>query len=105
MSLLAVDAIDDIERQITTLQQQAEAARAALDDPHVPACWRKRQTPGGWYAYLQIPPAQGELFRRDGWEPLFRRQRAMEESRARLLARQHRGVALVRAVEVEHGIH
>ena len=94
----------DLERQINTLQQQAQAARTALDNPHVPACWRKRQT-AGWYAYLQLTPTQGELFRRDGWEPLYRRQRAMGETRARLLARQHRGVALVRAVEGEHGIH
>lgn len=95
----------DLERQITALQQQAETIRTVMDDPNVPAVWRKMEKGTNWHRYLQLTPAQGELFRRDGWEPLYRRQRAMEESRARLLARQHRGVALVRAVEGEHGIH
>ena len=96
--------LQDIEQQIQALQQQAESLR--LDDHNQPAAWRKRQGAGGWYAYLELPPKQHDLFRRDGWEALYRRrQQAMAESKARALARQHRGVALVRAVEAEHGIH
>ena len=95
--------LQDIEQQIQALQQQAESLR--LDDRTQPAAWRKRQAAGGWYAYLELPPAQHELFRRDGWEPLYRRQKAMAECKARALARVHRGVALVRATEAEHGIH
>jgi len=58
-----------------------------------------------WYRYLQLTPAQGELFKQDGWEPLYRRQQRMAEVKARALARDHRGVALVRATEQHHGIH
>lgn len=95
--------LDDIQQQIAALQQQAESLR--LDDRTQPATWRKRQAGERWYRYLELPPAQQELFRRDGWEPLYRRQQAMAEAKARALARAHRGVSLVRAVEAEHGIH
>ena len=95
--------LQDIEQQIQALQQQAESLR--LDDPNQPAAWRKLQAGEKWYRYLDLPPQQHELFRRDGWEPLYRRQRAMAECKARALARVHRGVALVRATEAEHGIH
>ncbi len=95
--------LEQIQQQIAELQQQAESLR--LDDHNQPAAWRKRQGAGGWYAYLELPPKQHELFKADGWEPLHKRQQAMAESKARALARQHRGVALVRATEAEHGIH
>ena len=95
--------LQDIEQQIQALQQQAESLR--LDDRTQPAAWRKLQAKEKWYRYLELPPAQHELFRRDGWEPLYRRQKAMAECKARALARAHRGVSLVRAVEAEHGIH
>ena len=94
-----------LEEQITALQQQAEAMRTTLEDPELPAAWRKLQNGANWYRYLQLTPKQGELFRQDGWEPLYRRQKAMAEAKARALARAHRGVGLVRAVEAEHGIH
>lgn len=95
--------LDDIQQQIAALQQQAESLR--LDDRTQPATWRKLQAGAKWYRYLELPPAQQELFRRDGWEPLYRRQKAMAECKARTLARSHRGVSLVRATEAEHGIH
>lgn len=95
--------LHDIQQQIAALQKQAESLR--LDDRTQPATWRKRQAGERWYRYLELPPAQHELFKRDGWEPLFRRQQAMAEAKARALARAHRGVALVRATEAEHGIH
>ena len=95
----------DLESQITALQQQAEAIRTTLDSTELPAAWRKLQKGGDWYRYLQLSPSQGELFKADGWEPLYRRQEAMAEARARLLARTYKGVALVRATESAHGIH
>lgn len=94
--------LSDLETQIQRLQQQAEALR---DETELPAAWRKRERGADWYRYLNLPPAQHELFRSDGWEPLYRRQRAMEEARARMLTRHHKGVALVRATEAHHGIH
>lgn len=97
--------LHDLELQIQRLQQQAEALRTTLDDPELPAAWRKMERGTNWYRYLQLTPTQGELFKQDGWEPLYRRQRAMAEAKARLLARTHRGVALVRATEAHHGIH
>ena len=97
--------LHELSSQIAALQQQAEMLRTSLDDPELPAAWRKLAKGGDWYRYLQLTPEQGELFRQDGWEPLYRRQRAMAETRARLLARNHKGVALVRATEAEHGIH
>jgi len=95
----------DLEQQITALQQQAEAMRTTLEDPELPAAWRKLQNGANWYRYLQLTPAQGELFKRDGWEPLYRRQRPMDSELARNLARNYRGVGLVREVERHHGIH
>ena len=94
-----------LEEQIQWLQQQAEAMRARLDDPELPAAWRKLASGADWYRYLQLQPQQHELFRADGWEPLYRRQQAMDGCKASALARAHRGVALVRAVEVHHGIN
>jgi hypothetical protein len=94
-----------IEHQIAELQRQAEDIRASLDAAEVPAVWRKLQQGSDWYRYLSLPPAQHELFKRDGWEPLYRRQQRMAEVKARALARAHRGVALVRATEAHHGIH
>lgn len=79
--------------------------RTSLDDPELPAAWRKLANGSDWYRYLQLQPHQHELFRSDGWEPLYRRQRAMEGIKARALARAHRGVALVRETERHHGIH
>lgn len=95
--------LQDIEQQIQALQQQAESLR--LDDHNQPAAWRKRMAGQGWYSYLELPPQQHDLFRRDGWEPLHKRQQAMADAKARALARDHRGVALVRAVEEHYGIH
>jgi hypothetical protein len=97
--------LNALESQIKTLQQRAEALRTTLDNSDMPAAWRKLEKGGDWYRYLQIPPHQHELFKSDGWEPLFRRQQAMAELKARALARAHRGVALVRATEEHHGIH
>ncbi len=94
--------LDDIQQQIQRLQQQAEELR---DDTELPAAWRKRERGAAWYKYLQLPPHQHQLFADDGWEPLYKRQRAMDEARARMLARQHKGVALVRATEAHHAIH
>ena len=96
--------LQDLEAQITALQQQAETIRTVMDDPNVPAVWRKMEKGTNWHRYLQLTPAQGELFRRDGWEPLYRRQRAMGSDQARTLARNHSGVSLVREVERFHGI-
>ena len=94
--------LNDLESQIQRLQQQAESLR---DDTEMPAAWRKKERGADWYRYLQLPAHQHELFLLDGWEPLYRRQQAMAEAQARALARAHRGVALVRATEAEHGIH
>ena len=95
--------LDDIQQQIQALQQQAESLR--LDDRTQPAAWRKLQAKEKWYRYLELPPAQHELFRRDGWEPLYRKQKAMDGCRARALARAYRGVSLIRETERHHGIH
>jgi hypothetical protein len=95
--------LEQIQQQIQALQQQAESLR--LDDHNQPAAWRKRMAGQGWYRYLELPAHQHELFRADGWEPLHKRQQAMDDAKARALAREHRGVALVRAVEAGHGIH
>jgi hypothetical protein len=54
---------------------------------------------------LELPPAQHELALIDGWEPLHLRQHRMDDHQARALARDHKGVALVRATEQHHGIH
>lgn len=97
--------LSHIEKEIQRLQQQAEALRTTTDDPELPAVWRKLEKGADWYKYLHLQPHQHELFRRDGWEPLYRRQKAMAEAKARALARAHRGVALVRATEAHHGIH
>lgn len=97
--------LSHIEEQIQALQQQAEAMRTRLDDPEIPAAWRKLANGADWYRYLQLQPHQHELFRQDGWEPLYRRQQAMDACKARALARAHRGVALVRETERHHGIH
>ena len=97
--------LHDLESQIQRLQQQAEALRTTLDDPELPAAWRKMERGTNWYRYLQLTPKQGELFRQDGWEPLYRKQKAMDGCKARALARAYRGVALVRATEAHHGIH
>lgn len=94
--------LQDIEQQIQALQQQAESLR--LDDPELPAAWRKRDR-AGWYKYLQLQPHQHEMFAQDGWVPLYHRQNAMAEAKASVLARSHNGVALVRATEAHHGIH
>ncbi len=97
--------LNTLEHQIAELQRQAEDIRASLDAAEVPAVWRKLEKGHDWYRYLSLPPAQHELFKRDGWEPLYRRQQRMAEVKARALARAHRGVALVRATEQHHGIH
>jgi hypothetical protein len=94
-----------IEHQIAELQRQAEALRTTTDDPRLPAAWRKLQAGADWYRFVQLTPAQGELFRQDGWEPLYLRQQRMPDHQARALARAHSGVALVRATEQRHGIH
>lgn len=96
--------LQDLEAQITALQQQAEVMRTTLEDHHQPAVWRKLEHSGRWFNYLQLTPAQGELFAQDGWEPLYRRQRAMAFDQARTLARNHSGASLVREVERFHGI-
>lgn len=94
-----------IEHQIAELQRQAEALRTTTDDPQLPAAWRKLVKGQGWYRYLELKPAQHELFQRDGWEPLHLRQQRMADVKARALARAHSGLALVRATEQHHGIH
>ncbi len=94
--------LEDIEQQIAALQQQADSLRP--DDPTQPAAWRKRDR-AGWYRYLQLQPHQQELFKADGWAPLYHRQRAMADAQARALARAHKGVELVRATEAHHAIH
>jgi hypothetical protein len=93
-----------LETQIAELQRKAEEMRA-VDDHEVPASWRKMERGQNWYRYLQLSPSQGELFKADGWEPLYQRQQRMAELKARALARDHKGVALVRATEQHHGIH
>jgi len=93
-----------LETQIAELQRKAEEMRA-VDDHEVPAAWRKMERGQNWYRYLQLSPSQGELFKADGWEPLYRRQQRMAELKARALVRDHKGVALVRATEQHHGIH
>jgi hypothetical protein len=93
-----------LETQIAELQRKAEELRT-MDDHEVPAAWRKMERGQNWYRYLQLSPSQGELFKADGWEPLYRRQQRMAELKARALARDHKGVALVRATEQHHGIH
>lgn len=97
--------LSHIEREIQRLQQQAEELRTTTDDPELPAAWRKLEKGADWYKYLRLQPHQHQLFKDDGWEPLYRRQKAMAEAKARALARAHRGVALVRATEAHHGIH
>ena len=97
--------LQDLEQQIQALQQQAEAMRTRLDDSEMPAAWRKLAKGADWYRYLQLPAHRHEMFKADGWEPLYRRPQAMDDDQARSLARAHRGVALVRAVERHHGIH
>ena len=94
-----------LESQIAELQRKAEAMRTTMDDPQLPAAWRKLERGQNWYRYLQLPAHQHELFKQDGWEPLYRRQQRMAELKARALARDHKGVALVRATEQHHGIH
>lgn len=94
-----------IEHQIQALQRQAEELRTTMDDPQLPAAWRKLDKGADWYRYLQLPPAQHELALLDGWEPLHRRQQRMPDLKARALARSHSGVSLVRATEAHHGIH
>ena len=96
--------LQDLEAQIMALQQQAEVMRTTLEDHNQPAVWRKLEHSGRWFNYLQLTPAQGELFAQDGWEPLYRRQRAMGSDQARTLARNHSGVSLVREVERFYGI-
>jgi hypothetical protein len=93
-----------LETQIAELQRKAEELRT-MDDHEVPAAWRKMERGQNWYRYLQLSPSQGELFKADGWEPLYQRQQRMAELKARALARDHKGVALVRATEQHHGIH
>jgi hypothetical protein len=97
--------ITTLESQIAELQRQAEALRTTTDDPRLPAAWRKLVKGQGWYRYLELPPAQHELALIDGWEPLHLRQHRMADHQARALARDHKGVALVRATEQHHGIH
>ena len=97
--------LHELESQIQRLQQQAEALRTTLDDPELPAAWRKMERGTNWYRYLQLTPKQGELFRQDGWEPLFRKQKAMDGCKGRALARAYRGVSLIRETERHHGIH
>jgi hypothetical protein len=94
-----------LETQIAELQRKAEEMRTTVNDPQLPAAWRKMERGNNWYRYLQLSPSQGELFKADGWEPLYRRQQRMAELKARALARDHKGVALVRATEQHHGIH
>jgi hypothetical protein len=96
--------LSSIQAQIDELQRKALELRTTMDDPELPAAWRKLQAGAKWYRFVQLTPAQGELFRQDGWEPLYRRQQRMAELKARALARAHRGVALVRATETHHGI-
>lgn len=93
-----------LESQIAELQRKADAMRT-MDDHELPAAWRKKERGHNWYRYLQLSPSQGELFKADGWEPLYQRQQRMAELKARALARDHKGVALVRATEQHHGIH
>lgn len=97
--------LHDLESQIQRLQQQAEAMRTTLEDHNQPAVWRKLEHAKRWYRYLELTPAQGELFRQDGWEALYRRQKPMDGDQARTMARNYRGVGLVREVERHHGIH
>jgi hypothetical protein len=97
--------ITTLESQIAELQRKAEALRTTTDDPRLPAAWRKLVKGHGWYRYLELPPAQHELALIDDWEPLHLRQHRMADHQARALARDHKGVALVRATEQHHGIH
>ena len=92
-----------LESQIAELQRKAEELRAT--EHELPAAWRKMERGHNWYRYLQLAPHQHELFKQDGWEPLYKRQQRMAEVKARALARDHKGVALVRATEQHHGIH
>lgn len=94
-----------VEAQISALQKKAEEMRTTVTDPSLPAVWRKLERDVHRFRYLQLTPKQGELFARDGWEPLYRRQQRMAELKAQALARAHKGVALVRATETHHGIH
>ena len=97
--------LSSIQAQIDELQRKAVELRTSMDDPELPAAWRKLEKGADWYRYLQLPPHQHHLFKADGWEPLYRRQQRMAELKARALARDHKGVALVRATEAHHGIH
>lgn len=36
-----------------------------------PVAWRRQEPGTTWFRYLQLTPAQGELFRQAGWQPLF----------------------------------
>lgn len=95
----------NLEDQIRALQEKAQELRTTTDDPELPAAWRKLQNGAKWFRYLELTPQQGELFRQDGWEPLYRKQKAMDGCKARALARAYRGVSLIRETERHHGIH
>lgn len=97
--------LENLERQIAQLQLQAETLRTTLEDASLqPVVWRRRQRNENWWRYVELPSQRVEVYRADGWEPLYRRQTPMTEAKARLLAREHRGVDLVRAAEAAHGI-
>lgn len=97
--------LNDIERQIAQLQLQAETLRTTQEDAALqPVVWRKRQRNENWWRYVELPIERVEAYRADGWEPLYRRQTPMTEAKARLLAREHRGVDLVRETEAAQGI-
>jgi hypothetical protein len=98
--------IQSIEAQIARLQRQAEALQQQEQAAQVdrgPVGWRREDREGQWHL-VNTAGFTDEALRRKGCEPIFSQALAMPEAAARQLMRQHKGAALVRAVEAWHGV-
>lgn len=91
--------LSDIDEQIRLLQQQQTELRLSRG----PVGWRRKGYDGQWVLVLPSD-ASDTLLRERGCEPLFAERKPMDDGLVTKISRQHKGPALVRAVEAWHGI-
>ena len=90
----------DIEQQIRLLQQQQTELRLSRG----PVGWRRKDLYGEW-VMVHVGAYSDVQLREAGCEPVYAERRPMGDDTATRIARQHKGAALVRAVEAWHGIN
>lgn len=91
--------LSDIDEQIRLLQQQQTELRLSRG----PVGWRRKGLDGQW-VLVQVGSFCDAQLREFGCEPVYAERKPMDDALATKIARQHKGAALVRAVEQWHGI-